>query len=560
MGLLGQTFRRAEFRAATPENPRFSLNDPAAWDAFGVTRSTAGIAMNAEIAFTYSPWWRGISLVSNDCAKLPLHVYKRVGQDDPDGIGRGKQRAVNHPAYLMLRRKPNERMTAYTWKRLMISHAMSKGNGYSVIQRQGDGTARELLPLDPDMTFPVLENGRLLYITDVNGEKRKILAENMFHLHGMGYDGLQGYSVWQKAKDSLGLGVGAKRFATTVLKNSGRPATILTHPLKLAEKAKDALLSGWERMHAGIDNAGRTAILDAGLDAKAMQINPEDMQLISTMEFSVRDIANFLGLAPHKLGDTSRTAYNSLEQENQSYLDDGLDPWLVNFEDQCHDKLLTEQEKEDDSMVVEFLRLALLRADMTARSNYYRTALGGAPWMSRNEVRDREGMNPTDGGDDIKDPLNMGDAGGKDNAPKTPKAPVKQAFVPEKLYPATELAILDVVGRMVRRLGSQAKRASAKGGNAFLAWLEDMPGAEGSLVTSACSPVKAMLTALFDGGHLQACLDDWLIESCRQGWSKVADSASAKALMEAVAKEEQRQLTELSEDAVKIFLRKGADA
>jgi len=76
-----------------------------------------------------------------------------------------------------------------------------------------------------------------------------------------------------------------------------------------------------------------------------------------------------LKLPPHKLGDSSRTAYNSLEQENQSYLDEALDGWFVTWESECFIKLLTEDQKRTDSHVVEFVREALLRADLTSRGN-----------------------------------------------------------------------------------------------------------------------------------------------------------------------------------------------
>ena len=40
--------------------------------------------------------------------------------------------------------------------------------------------------------------------------------------------------------------------------------------------------------------------------------------MIETRRLSIIEVANWLGLPPHKLGDDSRTAYNSLEQENRS--------------------------------------------------------------------------------------------------------------------------------------------------------------------------------------------------------------------------------------------------
>jgi hypothetical protein len=119
------------------------------------------------------------------------------------------------------------------------------------------------------------------------------------------------------------------------------------------------------------------------------------------MAYSVKDVANLFGVPPHKLGDSSRTAYNSLEAENQAYLDESLDPWLVKWEEECWDKLLTEEEKDADSHFVEFLRAALVRADLNARANYYQKALGGAPWLEINEVRAIESLNWIDGGDGL---------------------------------------------------------------------------------------------------------------------------------------------------------------
>ena len=57
-------------------------------------------------------------------------------------------------------------------------------------------------------------------------------------------------------------------------------------------------------------------------------------------------MANLLGVPAHKLGADIKSSYNSLEQENQDYLDQCLDFWLVRWEEECWDKLLTEEEKE----------------------------------------------------------------------------------------------------------------------------------------------------------------------------------------------------------------------
>lgn len=428
---------------ATPENPRFSLNDPAAWDMFtGGQQSSAGINVNYESALTYSPWWRGVNLISRDVAKLPMAIYRRNGE--------GKERDTQHPAYRLLRYKPNREMTAFVFRQTLQAHALNDGNGYAFIFRAGDGTPLELVPLLPEKVTPVRENGSLQYVLSVGSEMRRIDPSNILHIKGLSFDGLVGYSLWQKAKQSIGLGMASEQFGSRYFSNGAEPRAVIEHPAKLSEKAAANLRNSWNSMHQGIENSHKIAILEEGMKINAFSNNARDAQLLETRQFQIRDIANWLGVPPHKLGDTTRTAFASLEQENQSYLDDAVDPWLVNWEEECREKLLTEEEKVSDSHVIEFIRNALVRADLTARANYYRTALGGRPWMTQNEVRGRENMNPMEGGDTILEPLNMGDNGGADNQPD----PIASE--------AARQSLIDTVRRMVRRLTTAIQRATDK--------------------------------------------------------------------------------------------------
>jgi len=492
------------FRAATPDNPRFSLNDPAAWDALlAGDPASSGVPVNRQTALAYSPWWRGINLIAGDAGKLALHVYRRVGGRDA-----GKERDPAHVAYPLLRRKPNAYQTAFQFRRQLTAHALASGNGYAYILRDGAGRPLELLPLDPDTTFPVRADGRLLYVTEAAGEKRKLLAENVLHIKGLGHDGLCGYGVVDKAREGLGLGIGSRKYASVYFRNSGRPAVLLEAPGRVDDKAKKTLKEDWDRLYSGLDNAHRTAILDNGLKAKVLAFSAQDTQLIETMTFSLLEVANFLGLPPHKVGHPGRTAYASLEQENQSYLDESLDPWLIAWEEECWDKLLSEQEKSGDTHVVEFFREDLVRADLTTRANYYRTALGGAPWMTRNEVRGRENMNPVDGGDDLVDPLNMG-RGGAANEPAPPGKPPAPgpADARAEAEAAGRLTLEDAARRMVRRLGHAAARAARKPA-AFLGWLDaDLAGHHEPIADTLA--LGAGLAG-HDPGELARTLADWV--------------------------------------------------
>jgi len=261
--------------------------------------------------------------------------------------------------------------------------------------------------LDPDETWPVRENGKLYYTTTVvsGGERKtRILgADEVLHIKGLSYDGLVGYSVISYVAETFGRGLGAARYASRFFKNSAVPSIIVEVPGQMKPDAQERFLEQWNARQGGLDNAHSAAILTNAASVKPITIPAKDAQLLEMREFEIKDIANLFGIPPHKLGDSSRTAYNSLEQEQRAFLDECLDAWLVNIETECFDKLLTEKQKRTDSHTIEYLRSALVRADIKTRYETYSTgrAIG---ILSANECRAKENMNPIDGGDSYDNP------------------------------------------------------------------------------------------------------------------------------------------------------------
>lgn len=466
------------------ENPSTPLDDPDDWlyDAMGGTPSSSGVRVGRESALSYSPFWRGVNLISRDVGKLPLHIYKRVGD--------GKERASEHAGYGLLRWKPNTEMTAFVFRQTLQSHALTEGNGIAYVFRNGRGDPIELIPLLPGKAWPVRENGKLMYVTDVNGTWRKLLKENVLHIKGLSFDGLTGYPLHHKAKNSLGLGMAAEEFGSRYFRNGAEPSVVIEHPGKLSPQAATNLRESWTQMHAGLTNAHKAAILEEGMKVNSIGSNARQSQLIETRAFQIREVANFLNLPPHKLGDTTHTSFASLEQENQSYLDDALDPWLVNWEEECRDKLLTEEEKDSDTHVIEFKRSALVRANLTDRFSAYNIALQSG-FMNRDEVRAMENLNPIPGDEGKKFfiPLNMSLTGQEPAAGGTTAVPADDIGDPgdegepapsaeptdanrsaETLATARKI-VLDAAKRMAKRIGTHAKKAEKQGQN-LVKWAE----------------------------------------------------------------------------------------
>jgi len=515
---------------ATPENPSFDLNSEEAWGALEANKSDTGESVNLSTSLQYSPVWRATNLISRDVAKLPVLIYKRVGE--------GKERATDHPAYRLLRRKPNAEMTSFVFRQTMMGHVLLEGNAYAYITRDGAGRPIELIPLMPNETYPVRENGRLWYVTSVGGSLRKLDASSVLHFKGLGYDGLCGYSVIQVAKQSLGLGMAVSKFGRILFKNNARPSVVLEHPGKLEQSAVQELRQSWERMHQGLDNAHRTAILTNGMKAHILSFNAEDSQFLQTRQFEIREVANWFGVPPHKLGDTTRTAFASLEQENQAYLDEALDGWLVVIEEETYEKLLSEEEKDGDTHVIEFMRQALVRADMTTRFAAYATAINNR-FMSPNEARSRENLNPYDGGDEFLVPLNVGGpVAGDDTEEEEPpegeeSEDQEDQEAERKRRQAASEVVTDVVRRMVRRVNVHAARAS-KNPKPYMDFVSNIDSDHGSVIQEACKPAESAMRSLAKIDK-ESRLADWLIGSLCGSWCSVADSATPSTLAQVVS-------------------------
>lgn len=545
MGFLSTVFKRA-----TPENPSFNLNDPAAWDAFGAVRSGSGLNITSELALSFASWWRGVSLISGDVGKLKLYVLK--------GANDNEERDTEHFAYRLLRYKPNPYQHYLNFRQQITAHAVTKGNGYAYIDRplmgRNAGIASALWPLDPDRTYPVREKDtmKVWYMVDQDkGPAIKLEPSRVLHVKGLSNDGLQGYSVVQKAKDALGLGIAQHKYMEAFFKNGQKPGIMLEVPGNLTEQQQASLRSSWDSVHSGVENMRKLVILTNGMKANALSFSNQDSEIIAALKLSTKEVANFLGIPAHKLGDDEKASYSSLEQENQKYLDECLDYWLCNWEAECWDKLLTEEEKQSESHTIKFNREGIVQADMVTKSNATRVATAGKPWMTQNEARLKMGLPKSDdpGADDLGMPLNMGQ-GGSDNNPKDPnnipegdnsaKDSIKNTKKPNR---ALARLNADAYRRVFKRLAHSLERATSTP-KEYREWLDKFDAAHREAVNGILLPVLDMES--IEGMPTSARIAEF-ITGIKQELEEITNTATARTLPSVVKEWAESKLAAVGE-------------
>ena len=417
------------------------IRNPAQWlvDVFSYNKSDTGVRITAERAIGYAPVWYAVSKISGHVAQLPFVVHRNV-----DG---GSSPEPSHPAYSLLKTRPNDYQTAVQFKQTMMAHALLWGNGRAAIIRNASGMPVELLPLPPERTTTEFVGGRKFHVVTLdkddrltalggtrsgdNSRNRQYVIPDVdcFHVPGLGFNGVDGLSIISVAKNLFGLGIASEKAASKSFANGSRPDVVLEAPRGVFRDDTEAkeFLNQWNNHHMGLDNHGKAGLLREGITAKPMSMSADDAQWVEQRLFQRQEVAMVFCLE-QILGDDSSVSYNSLEQKNLAYLSNCLMPWLIKFEQEADAKLLTQPQRVRGTHFCKFNVSALLRADsktqMETLSGYIASRV-----MSPNEARAKLDMLPYEGGDAFENPAITPGQGGQDDGGTAPEDMNRAAVV-----------------------------------------------------------------------------------------------------------------------------------
>lgn len=365
---------------------------------YGGMQSDSGVMVNATNAMTYAPYYECIAFIAGDIGKLPYPVLKRTPE--------GRERDTKHPAYKLMMFEPNEIMAADVFRETIQAHALGWGNGRAGIVRNGADRPVALIPFLPHRTETRLVEGQKWHLVKIgdNEEPTPFPDRNVLHIAGMGYDGINGYSIASLARNSLGLGMAEDKHGARLFKNYAVPPIVLETDQRLQEPQARQLLADWEKFHGGAENAGKAGLLHTGTKAKLLGGMPnKDAQWIESRKFSRSEIAGWFKMPPSKIGGDDQINYNSLEHFALAYLEGCILYWEVRWQLECRRKLLTEREKENDTHYFEFFNDALVSVDFASKVEAL-TKLIAAEIFNSNEAREKLNMNHRPGGDKYINP------------------------------------------------------------------------------------------------------------------------------------------------------------
>jgi len=341
------------------------------------------VAMSARGAENLSAVLACTSAIASSLASIPALVYRRAtGTRTED---------ESHPFAKLTRRGVNENQTWPDFIEHLVASTLLTGNGLAEIQRtvQGRLAGLRFIPWQ-HVTVAELSSGRLAYdVTDGRGSTRRLLQGEVIHLRDRTDDGLIGRSRLSRSAQTIESVKASNDFAREFLNNGAQPSGVIKSPGMMTSEQVNSLRDQFNERYSGAANAGRTLVIDGGLEWSAAQISPEDSELLETRKFGVEEICRLFQVPPPLVQDYSHNTFTNSETAGRWFAMFCLAPWARKIEAEFARSLFGTNSPHE----LELDLSGFLRGDPETRWNAHQIALANGV-LDADEVRQVEGWNP----------------------------------------------------------------------------------------------------------------------------------------------------------------------
>lgn len=346
--------------------------------------SATGKTITVNKAMRLAACWSCVRLISETIATLPLGLYMRQG----DG---GRKVASDNDLHWIINTNPNSRMTAVQFWEAVVASMLLRGNAFVEIIRIGGRIVALEFLLPSRMDLDVADNGEILYrYREKNGQLRDIAGSDMMHIPAFSLDGQIGLSPIAYGADVFGAAMSAEDVAGSTFKNGMHQTVAFEVNKTLSPKQRDDFRDYVQRI-SGAMNAGKSPVLEEGVSAKVIGINPVDAQLLESREYSAEEICRFYMVDPTLAGYSDKASNwgTGLEQKLLRFLTFTLRSYMRRIEEGINRNLLTPAQRRQTYS--EFSIEGLLRADSAGRATLYSQMVQNGIY-TRDECRMKENL------------------------------------------------------------------------------------------------------------------------------------------------------------------------
>ena len=378
------------------------------WFEPATMKAVSGMRVSADSALRLAAVYASVRILAETMASLPFVLYRQRADGE-------KNKITDHYLYRLFSKRPNRYQNPYEWREILQGHLALRGNAYNQIITNARGEITELLPIHPDrIKMELLPSGDYRYrVADQSGQEMILPRGQVWHLRGLSSDGLLGMSPIELARESLGMALAAQDYGARFFANDAKPTGgWIEFPGSFKDsEAKKVFRESYQTAQSGT-NRGKVLVLENGMKFHEVGVTNKDAQFLELRKFQITDIARLFRVPPHMIADLDRATFSNIEQQSLDFVMHTMTPWAERWEASIESDLLL----DSDELEIEFDFSNLMRGDAARRSSYYQSGIQNG-WLTRNEARIAENLNPLDGLDKPLCPLNMVEEGTTKEAP-----------------------------------------------------------------------------------------------------------------------------------------------
>lgn len=364
---------------------------------------SSGMLVSTDSAFKLTAFNAGVRIIAENIASLPKYVKKNTQNgyvDDP-----------LNPIYSVINIKPNDYTNVFNFWKCIVTWIKGWGNAYAIIKRDESGKVINLYQVHPSCVRVKMIDGKKWYRVlqsdpNLSFQNGVYSDEKILHFFELSFNGIIGVNPVEYNAISLGKSLATEKFAGEFYKKGGNLKAVLESDGSMGDDQYEKFMK-----HFNSSKDFETPLLEYGIKYKQLAVSPIATQLISSEVLSIEDICRILNIPPHMLAELSHATFSNIEHQTIQFVQYSLRPIVKNIEEELESKLINSQR---DKVEIKFSLDGLLRGDTSARSAYYHNAILDG-YMSRNEVRELEGLEHKEGLDDMLYPLNTGVVGKTEN-------------------------------------------------------------------------------------------------------------------------------------------------
>lgn len=357
----------------------------------------------------------------------------------PFMIKAGDQILDQHPVIDLLNR-PNPLQSYSEFFSSLYGYLLLSGNSYVLKVGSDRGAPTELHQLRPDRIqikgggnpiperYDYIMNGKVAASYEVDQEN--------------GYSELKHIKLWNPLDDYYGcspLAAAASevdqhnmssKHNVNLLNNGARPSgAVIFKPrddagmaINLSEQQRAQLLTDLNNRFSGAGNAGRPLLLEGDFDWKEMGLSPKDMDFLNLKHLSATEIAMCFGVPSQLVGVPDAQTYANVAEARLALYEETIIPYLRKIESDLNEWLIP---MFGDNLAIDF-DIDAIPALSERRKKIYENVTSAVREgiMTRNEARERIGLEPVEGGDGLYIAANLFPLG--DESVPEPEDPINE--------------------------------------------------------------------------------------------------------------------------------------